>query len=55
MHHMSQPNLFIDEVSRVLKPGGVLILVDLVAPRSETLRDLINERVEESIHSIKIF
>jgi len=34
-HHFSHPEQFVNEVSRILKPGGVLLLVDGTVPDGE--------------------
>jgi ubiquinone/menaquinone biosynthesis C-methylase UbiE len=36
-HHFADPAAFVDEVARVLVPGGVLLLVDTTVPEDEAL------------------
>jgi len=45
-HHFPDPETFVDEVSRVLRPEGVFALEDNVAPEDETLESFLNH-VEE--------
>ncbi|MRG85266.1 class I SAM-dependent methyltransferase [Salinibacillus xinjiangensis] len=41
-HHFPHPSKFVSEVSRVLKPGGKMMLVDNVAPNDENLASYMN-------------
>ncbi|AXG05426.1 class I SAM-dependent methyltransferase [Haloplanus rubicundus] len=45
-HHFPDPETFLDEVSRVLRPGGVFAFEDNVVPDDDTLGSFLN-RVEE--------
>lgn len=45
-HHFPEPEAFVSEVSRVLRPGGVFALEDNVAPEDDTLDSFLN-RFEE--------
>lgn len=45
-HHFPEPETFVGEVSRVLRPGGVFALEDNVAPEDDTLDSFLN-RFEE--------
>jgi ubiquinone/menaquinone biosynthesis C-methylase UbiE len=38
-HHFPNPNVFVQEVSRVLKPGGKFLLIDNIAPEDKELDD----------------
>lgn len=51
-HHFPNPNLFIEEVSRVLKPGGKFVLIDNVAPEEEALDEFMNmvEKLRDESH-----
>lgn len=42
-HHFPHPEAFIQESARVLQPGGSFLLLDNVAPESDTLDALYNE------------
>ncbi|TGL49909.1 methyltransferase domain-containing protein [Leptospira kemamanensis] len=39
MHHISHPPTVLEEIARVLKPGGVLCIVDLEKHNAEYMRD----------------
>ena len=41
-HHFPNPDLFIREAARVMKPGGKFVLIDNVAPADESLDRFIN-------------
>lgn len=45
-HHFPDPEAFVREIARVVRPGGVFALEDNVAPEEETLGSFIN-RLEE--------
>lgn len=42
-HHFPNPHLFLHEVSRILKPGGKLVLIDNVAPDELALNSFMND------------
>lgn len=42
-HHFENVDLFLDEVSRVLKPGGVFVLSDTVTPEEEDTAEWMND------------
>jgi len=46
-HHFPAPETFVDEVSRVLRPGGVFAFEDNVVPDDDTLGSFLNH-VEEA-------
>tara|TARA_Y100000588_G_scaffold387148_1_gene484290 strand:- start:419 stop:1201 length:783 start_codon:yes stop_codon:yes gene_type:complete len=53
-HHFSKISSFVEEVFRVLKPGGKFIFVDNICPEEETEAELYNtfERKRDPSHNI---
>lgn len=51
-HHFPNPRHFIEEVERVLKPGGKFLLIDNVAPEEEKLDNFMNkvEKLRDESH-----
>lgn len=51
-HHFPNPQLFIKEVARVLKPSGKLLLIDNIAPEEEALDVFVNrlEKLRDQSH-----
>lgn len=51
-HHFPNPEKFIAEAARVLKPGGKFLLVDNVAPEERTLAEFMNtfEKLRDESH-----
>jgi ubiquinone/menaquinone biosynthesis C-methylase UbiE len=51
-HHFPNPNLFVKEVSRVLKPGGKFLLIDNIAPEDSLLDHFVNrlEKLRDESH-----
>ena len=42
MHHFPDPGRALDEIARVLRPGGALLLVDSIAPEAPVLDTFLN-------------
>jgi SAM-dependent methyltransferase len=51
-HHFPEPVAFVEEVARVLEPGGTLAFEDNVVPDDDALDDFLNrvERIRDSTH-----
>ncbi|GCF16190.1 SAM-dependent methyltransferase [Haloarcula mannanilytica] len=51
-HHFPDPTKFVEEVGRVLEPGGTLAFEDNVAPDDDALDDFLNrfERIRDPTH-----
>lgn len=51
-HHFPNPQKFVSEVSRVLKPGGKFLLIDNVAPDNTKLDNFVNtlEKLRDESH-----
>ncbi len=51
-HHFPHPEKFIKEISRVLKPGGMFMLIDNVAPEESAYDEFINavEKLRDNSH-----
>ena len=51
-HHFANVPAFVDEVARVLAPGGAFVLIDSLAPEDATLNEFINtlERRRDPSH-----
>lgn len=51
-HHFPSPTAFVDEVARVLEPGGTFAFEDNVAPADDALDDFLNtvERLRDPTH-----
>lgn len=51
-HHFPNPAKFVDEVGRVLKPGGRFLLIDNVAPEDRQLDEFMNklEKLRDESH-----
>src|SRR5690606_39820909 len=46
-HHFADVQRAVHEVARVLRPGGLFLLIDSVAPEDPELDEFLNERSEE--------
>ncbi|WP_404452535.1 methyltransferase domain-containing protein [Virgibacillus necropolis] len=51
-HHFPNPEKFIKEVQRILKPGGKFVLIDNIAPEDPTLDNFVNtfEKMRDYSH-----
>lgn len=51
-HHFPNPKMFVQEVHRVLKPGGKFLLIDNVAPNNKYFDQFVNtlEKLRDSSH-----
>ncbi len=54
-HHFPEPERFVAEVSRVLRPGGKFALVDNVPPDDQTLPGLVQEQEEPAAETYNAF
>lgn len=52
-HHFPNPDIFIKEVARVLKPNGSFLMIDNVVPEESSLAEFMNtfERLRDESHA----
>ncbi|MCD5322362.1 class I SAM-dependent methyltransferase [Pontibacillus sp. HN14] len=50
-HHFPNPDRFVQEVGRVLKPGGAFVLIDNVSPEDKKKEDFYNHFEKKRDHS----
>jgi ubiquinone/menaquinone biosynthesis C-methylase UbiE len=52
-HHFPDPKRFVEEAARVLKPGGILLLIDNVVPDDKKLGRFVNtiEKLRDESHA----
>ena len=55
-HHFPEPGRFVNESFRVLRPGGIFLLVDSVAPADPYINELLNhvERLRDPTHVLTL-
>ena len=55
-HHLPKPELVLNEMMRVLKPGGRAMIIDMLAPESDPKFDLHNriERARDPSHTASL-
>jgi ubiquinone/menaquinone biosynthesis C-methylase UbiE len=51
-HHFANPKAFVTEVTRVLKPGGMFLIVDNISPSDSDLANVMNhiEKIRDPSH-----
>lgn len=57
LHHLSDPMLFLKEIKRILKPGGAILLRDLLRPENEEVMNAMVAEVDAkySEHQTQLF
>ncbi|MFJ5770756.1 class I SAM-dependent methyltransferase [Psychrobacillus sp. NPDC093180] len=52
-HHFPHPDIFVNEVARVLKPGGKFLLIDNIAPEEKEFDEFVNllEKLRDESHN----
>lgn len=55
-HHMPKPQLVLQEMVRVAKPGGRLLIIDPLAPESDSKYELYNriEQIRDPSHALSL-